>query len=58
MTLTERLTKINATRTRLRANIDRRASRRQSISYEHARLVRETTMAIKTEMKLQKKGIA
>lgn len=54
MTLTERLAKINATRATLRRRIALKSGRRQSVSYDQAKLVRETLQAMKIETKIEK----
>jgi hypothetical protein len=54
MSLTDRLTKIRAMRSTLQTRIQRKSGRHESVSYDYAKLVRETTKQIKTEMKLEK----
>jgi hypothetical protein len=54
MTLTERLEKINAARAKSKARIALRSGRRQSVSYEVAKLMRETLQALKLENKIDK----
>jgi hypothetical protein len=54
MNLTDRLAKINANRMQLKARIQRKSLRHESISYDQAKLIRETVKAIKLEMKLQR----
>ena len=58
MTLTDRLTRINANRAILQARIDRKRLRREAISYDHAALVRETLAEIRLKIRLEKKGVA
>lgn len=57
MTLSDRLVKINANRMRLQARIQRKSLRHESISYDQAKLIRETVKAIKAEMKLEKESM-
>jgi hypothetical protein len=54
MTLTERLAKIRANRVALQSRIKRKSGRHESISYEQAKLVRETVKQIKLETKMEK----
>jgi hypothetical protein len=58
MNLTDRLAKINANRMQLQARIQRKSLRHESISYDQAKLIRETVKAIKAEMKLEKERAA
>jgi hypothetical protein len=58
MNLSDRLAKIRANRAVLQARIQRKSGRHQSVSFDQAKLVRETVRQIKTEMKLEKKGAA
>lgn len=58
MTLSDRLAKIRANRAVLQARIQRKSGRHQSVSFDQAKLVRETVRQIKAEMKLEKKGAA
>jgi hypothetical protein len=59
MTPTARLARINALNdscTRLQERIERRRLRRESISYDQAKLVRERMKQIRAEIRLEKES--
>jgi hypothetical protein len=58
ISLTERLEKLNKARAASKARIALRSGRHQSISYELAKLTRDTTLAMKLELKLEKRSVA
>lgn len=54
MTLTERINKLRANRAMLQQRIARKSGRHQSVSFDQAKLVRETLKQLRAEMKMEK----
>lgn len=56
MTLTDRLNKLRANRAKTQARIRQKSGRHQSVSFDQAKLVRETLQQLKLEMKIDKES--
>jgi hypothetical protein len=56
MNLSDRLAKIRANRAMLQARIQRKSGRHQSVSFDQAKLVRETVRQLKLEKKMEKES--
>ena len=57
MTLTDRLTKLNATRELTRKRIARKAEAKQSTAADYKDHVRQTCKVLKLERKLERAGV-